>query len=162
MELVHPALRTIPRIRRGRPYVQAQRQCQEELADFLSSQRPDLEEVIVVSRDLQLTLIDRRSLEIRYLLAIHPEWVARSQGIPQFANFHWTDKDGIALSRSNPDYAAAVRRVEVLRQRNDGNPQWPALRAANQSLAKQPDYQKIYERFEQQIKLAEKFLQEGR
>jgi hypothetical protein len=89
-------------------YVQAQRQLQVEVADFLSSQRPDLKEVIVVSRDLQLGLIDRRSLEFRYLLAKHPEHIIRNQGISQFANFHWTDQDAITLRKSNPDYVAAV------------------------------------------------------
>jgi hypothetical protein len=140
-------------------YVQAQRQWQQALADFLSSQRPDLKDVIAASRDLQLALIDRRSLEFHYLLATHPERIVTNQGISQFANFHWNDQDGVALSRSNPDYAAAVKRVELLRQRSDANPQWPALREANRTLANQPDYQKIYARFEQRLKTAEKVLQ---
>ena len=143
-------------------YAQAQRQWQQELADFLSSQRPDLNEVITASRDLQLALIDRRSLEFHYLLATHPERIVIDQGISRFANFHWTDQDGLALSRNNPDYAVAVKRVELLRQRSDSNPLWSALREANRSLANQPEYQKIYARFEQRLKTAEKILQDTR
>jgi hypothetical protein len=141
-------------------YAQAQRQWQQELADFLLSQRPDLNEVITASRDLQLALIDRRSLEFHYLLATHPERIVIDRGISQFANFHWTDQDGLALSRNNPDYAIAVNRVELLRQRTDANPQWPALREANRHLANLPDYQKVYARFEQRLKAAEKLLQD--
>ena len=143
-------------------YAQAQRQWQQELADFLSTQRRDLKEVIAASRDLQLALIDRRSFEFHYLLATHPERIVTNQGISQFANFPWTDQDTIALSRSNPDYAATVKRVELLRQRSDSNPLWSALREANRSLANQPEYQKIYARFEQRLKTAEKILQDTR
>jgi hypothetical protein len=142
-------------------YAQAQRQWQQELAGFLSTQRTDLKEVIAASRDLQLALIDRRSFEFHYLLTTHPERIVTNQGISQFANFPWTDQDTIALSRSNPDYAAAVKRVELLRQRSDNNPQWPTLREANRSLATQPDYQKIYARFEQRLKTAEKLLHDA-
>jgi hypothetical protein len=53
------------------------------------------------------------------------------------------------LSRSNPDL------------RSDSNPQWSALREANRSLATQPDYQKIYARFEQRLKTAEKLLHDA-
>ena len=143
-------------------YAQAQRQWQQELADFLSTQRRDLKEVIAASRDLQLALIDRRSFEFHYLLATHPERIVTNQGISQFANFPWTDQDTIALSRSNPDYAATVKRVELLRQRSDSNPLWSALREANRSLANQPEYQKIYACFEQRLKTAEKILQDTR
>jgi hypothetical protein len=143
-------------------YVQAQRQWQQELADFLSTQRTDLKEVIAANRDLQLALIDRRSFEFHYLVATHPERIVTNQGISQFANFPWTDQDTIALSGSNPDYAATVKRVELLRQRSDSNPLWSALREANRSLANQPEYQKIYARFEQRLKTAEKILQDTR
>jgi len=139
-------------------YAQVQRQWQQELADFLSTQRPDLKKVIAASRDLQLVLIDRRSFEFHYLLATHPERIITNQGISRFANFPWSDQDTISLSRSNPDYAAAVKRVEPIRQRSDNNPQWPTLREANRSLANQPEYQKIYARFEQHLKTAEKLL----
>jgi hypothetical protein len=94
-------------------YVQAQRQWQQELADFLSTQRTDLKKVIAANRDLQLALIDRRSFEFHYLVATHPERIVTNQGISQFANFPWTDQDTIALSGSNPDYAATVKRVET-------------------------------------------------
>jgi hypothetical protein len=139
-------------------YSQAQGQYQQEMADFLSSRHAELKEVIVLSLDMQLALIERRSLEFRYLLATHPERIVRNQGISQFANFAWTDKDAHALRNSNPAYSAAPKRVETLRQRSQEHPQWPALRAANQSLAKDPEYQAIYQRFDQRVKEAEKLL----
>jgi hypothetical protein len=143
-------------------YVQAQRHRQQELADFLSSQRPDLKAVVTASRDLQLALIDRKSLEIPLPACYTVRANRHNQDISQFANFHWTDQDGTALSRSNPDYVTAVKRVELLLQRSDSNPQWPALREANRSLANQPDYQKIYARFEQRLKAAEKLPRDTR
>jgi hypothetical protein len=139
-------------------YTKAQRQWQQDLADFLSNRRPDLKKLIFVSRDLQLAMIERRSLEFSYLLKTHPERIVRDSGISQFSNFDWTDQDGDALRRSNPDYALLEKRVQVLRQRNDGDPQWPALRAAYQSLAKEAEYQQVYGRFQQRVKEAEKLL----
>ena len=143
-------------------YTEAQRQCQQELGDFLSSRRPDLKEIILASRDLQLALIERRSLEFNSLLVNHPERVVRDQGISRFSNFDWTDEDAKVLRRSNPDYEAAVRRVEVLRQRSEAHPLGAALRAAHQALAKDAGYQKIYERFEQKSEAAGKLLGGGR
>jgi hypothetical protein len=143
-------------------YAQAQHQWQEELADFLSSRRPDLKDLIVISRDLQSALIERRSLEFRYLLATHPERILRNQGIAQFSNFQLTDEDLDALSRSSPDYAAALKRIKALRQRSDGHPQWPALRAANQSLVNENGYQTIYRQFERRVQTAGKLLEGSR
>lgn len=143
-------------------YTRAQRQFQQEMADFLATRRPDLKDVILVSRDLQLSLIERRSLEFRYLLAMHAERIVKDQGISKFANYDWTDEDAKVLRRSNPDYDAASRRVGALRERNDGHPQLPALRTANQVLAKDADYQKILRRFEQRVDVAGKLLGRNR
>jgi hypothetical protein len=143
-------------------YTQAQRQWQQELADLLSSRRPDLKEIILVNRDFQFALIERRSLEFRYLLAMHPERNVGDQGISRFANYDWTDKDASALRRSNPAYEAATKHVEALRQRGDEHPQRPALREAYQALAKEADYQEMYGRFELRVKAAEKLLTESR
>jgi hypothetical protein len=143
-------------------YTQAQRQFQQELADFFVSRRPDLKDLVLVSRDLQLSLIERRSLEFRYLIATHPERIVRDQGISKFSNYDWTDEDAKVLGRSNPDYEAARRRVGALRERSDGHPQWPALRAANQVLAKDADYQKIFGRFEQRVEAVDKLLEGSR
>jgi hypothetical protein len=140
-------------------YTQAQRQFQQELADFFVSRRPDLKDLVLVSRDLQLSLIERRSLEFRYLIATHPERIVRDQGISRFSNYDWTDEDAKVLGRSNPDYEAARRHVGALRERSDGHPEWPVFRAANQVLAKDADYQKIFERFEQRVKAAGKLLE---
>lgn len=143
-------------------YVQAQRQFQQELADFLASRRPDLRDLILVSRDLQLSLIERRSLEFRYLLATHPERIVRNQGISKLASFAWTDEDAKGLRHSNPDYEAVATRVEVLQERTDGHRQWPALRAAHQAPARDAEYQKIYGRFRQRVEAAGKLLEGGR
>jgi hypothetical protein len=141
---------------------QAQRQFQQELADFLASRRPVLRDLILVSRDLQLGLIERRSLEFRYLLAMHPERIVRNQGISKLANFAWSDEDAKVLRRSNPDYEAVAKSVELLQERTDGHRQWPALRVAHQALARNADYQKIYGRFQQRVEAAGKLLDGGR
>jgi hypothetical protein len=143
-------------------YTQAQRQFQQELADFLATRRPDLKDLILVSRDFQLAVIERRSLEFCYLLATHPERIVRDHGISGLANYDSTDEDAQALRRSNPDYVATIRRLEVLQEHNEGNPQWSALRAANQALGKDADYQKIYARFERRIEAAGKLLKGSR
>lgn len=139
-------------------YVQAQRQFQEELADLLVTRRPDLKELILVSRDSQVALIDRRSLEFGYLLANHPERIISDQGISRFTNYDWTDDDANTLKRANPEYEAAIKRIQTLQKRSDEDPQWPALRAANRALAKDPDYQKLYERLNQRLEAVENWL----
>jgi hypothetical protein len=139
-------------------YIQAQRQYQQELADFLVSRRPDLKELILVNRDLQLALIERRSLEFRHLLATHPERIVTNQGISKFSNYDWTDEDGKDLRSTTPDYEAAINHVKALQRRSDGDSHWDALRAANRALAKKVDYQKIYDRFGHRTEAAEKLL----
>jgi hypothetical protein len=143
-------------------YTQAQRQWHQELVDLLFNRRPDLKEIILVNRDLQFALIERRSLEFRYLLAMHAERIVGDQGISRFANYDWTDKDASALRRSNPAYETATKHVEALQQRSDEHPQRPALREAYQALAEEADYQEMYGRFELRVKAAEKLLKENR
>ena len=139
-------------------YTGAQREWQRDLADFQSSRRLGLKDLILLSRDLQLALIELRTLEFHYLLKTHPERIVRNEGISRFSNFDWENPDRDALRRSNADYALVEKRVQTLRQRSDGNPQWPALRAAHRSLEKTAAWQQIYGRFRQQVKEAEKIL----
>src|SRR5437667_12749390 len=82
-------------------YTQAQRQWQQELADFFANRRPDLKDLIQQNRDLQLALIDRRSVEFHYLVSTHPERIVKDQGISRFANFSWTEEDLAALQRTS-------------------------------------------------------------
>jgi hypothetical protein len=137
-------------------HTEAQRQLQRQLADFLITRRPDLKESVLLNRDLQLALIDRRSLEFRYLLAQHPEQIVKSQGISKFVNFTWTEANTDALLRTSPQYEPLRKRVEQLR--NDAAPQGSALREAQQALANDAELQQIYNRFEQQEQAAQKLL----
>lgn len=140
-------------------YARTQRQFQQELADFFGSRRPDLKDLIQTNRDLQLALIDRRSLEFRYLLSTHPERIVKDQGISRFANFGWTEEDSIALQRANQEYEAVVKRVEELRKRSQSDSQWLALRAAQKALANDAELKKIYQRFEGHEQAVQKLLE---
>lgn len=139
-------------------YTEAQRQLQSELADFLITRRPDLRESALLNRDLQLALIDRRSLEFRYLLSHHPEAIVKNQGISKFVNFSWTEENQNALLRMNPEYQAVRKRVEELRKRNDAASQSSALREAQQALANDAELKEIYNRFDQREQAAQKLL----
>jgi hypothetical protein len=143
-------------------HAQAQCQLQQELAKFFISRRPDLKERFELNRDLQLALIDRRSMEFRYLLATHPEKIVRDQGISRLANYEWTDEDQNALRRSSPEYEAARKRVEELRKRSEETSQGHTLRDAQQALAKDPELLSIYQRFEEREQAAQKMLEAGR
>lgn len=143
-------------------YTGAQRHWQQELAQFLTRHQPDLQDLIALNRDLQLAMIERRSLEFQYLLKVHPERIVTDQGIARFANFDWSDQDAEELRRVNPAFAQIEERIKDLRQRNDSHPNWPALREAYQSLAKDPEYQVIYKRFQEQVAQAEKILAEAK
>jgi hypothetical protein len=143
-------------------YTEAQRQFQRELADFLISRRPDLKDLIVLSRDLQLALIERRSLEFRSLLATHPERIVRSQGISKLANFDWTDEDAALLRRSKAEYDKATERVRALRDQSDGHAQWPTLRDAIKTFATEAEYQMVFQRFDERVEAAGKLLERRR
>jgi len=139
-------------------YTQAERQYQEESADFLAARQTDLKELIFLNRNLQLALIERRSLEFQYLLVEHPERIVTNRRISRFANYDWTDEDAQALRRTNPAYVAAIDHLKDLKERSDRDSRWPALRAASQALAKEPDYQDIDHRFKQRTETAGRLL----
>ena len=141
-------------------YTDAQRHWQEELAEFLTRHQLDLKDLIALQRDLQLALIEKRSLAFQYLLKVHPERIVTDQGMSQFANFVWDEHDAEALKEVNPEFAHVEERIKDLRQRSDGHPQWPALREAHQFLAKDPEYQVIYNRLQEKVTQAEKILAE--
>jgi len=142
-------------------YTQAQRQFQQELADFFTSRCPELKDLIHENRDLQLALIDRRSLEFRYLLSTHPERIVKNEGISRFTNYGWNEEDQNTLRRSSQEYEAALKRVAELRKRSDEDLRWPIFRAAQKALEHDPEFQRIYERQDERTKAAEKLL-EGR
>jgi hypothetical protein len=139
-------------------YSDAQRAWQQSLAEFLSRRRPDLKAIIALSRDLQLAMIDRRSIEFRYLLDAHPNRIIKNKGISTFANFDWDSQDETALRRLKTEFVRAGQLVQDLQQRNNNHPQWPLLREAHQSLAKETEYGDLYQRFQQEVKNAEEVL----
>lgn len=139
-------------------YIQAQQQLQHDLGDFLSSRRPDLKEIVLLNRDLQLTLVELRALKFAYLCREHPERIIKDQGVSRFSNFEWTDEDDSHLRSANPRYKEVAERAKALRQKNDSHPQWPALRGATQQLAKDADYLSIYERFEKRLEAVQRLL----
>jgi len=140
-------------------YTQAQRQFHQELADFFTNQRPDLKDIIQLNRDLQLALIDRRSLEFRYLLSAHPERIVKDHGISRFANFNWTEADQNVLRHSSAEYEAALKLVEELRKRIGEASEGPFPPAAQQALAEDAEFQKIYERFEAREQAVQRLLE---
>ena len=149
------------RLKAWNVYTEAQRYWQQELAEFLTRHQPDLKDLIALNRDLQLAMIEKRSLEFQYLLKAHPERIVTDHDMSRFANFDWDDHDAEALREVNPEFAHVEERIKDLREHNDGHPQWPALRAAHQSLAKDPGYQVVHRRFQEQITQAEKILAEA-
>ena len=143
-------------------YAHAQRTLQQELADFFINRRPDLKENFEVNRDLQLALIERRSLEFRYLLSAHPEQIVSDQGVSRFANYRWTEENQNALRHTSPEYEAARKRVEELSKRNEEASRKQSLHEAQQGLAKDAELQKIYQRFEEREQAVQKMLKAGR
>lgn len=150
------------RLKAWHVYTDAQRHWQQELAEFLTRHQPELKDLIALNRDVQLAMIEKRSLEFQYLLKVDPERIVTDQGMSRFTNFDWDNQDAQELRQVNPAFAQVEERIKDLRQRSDSHPQWPVLREAHQSLAKDPEYEVIYDRFQEKVTQAEQILAEAK
>ncbi len=129
------------------------------LQDLIVSSRPDYEELVSLSADLQLAMIERSQARFVYLLTQQSDQISSTGDLSQLVKvgLRWTPADEQALLAVDLKYEALSARVDSLRTLNDGHPDWPDLRAYFASeLSTRADYTEVLERFQKrQVELEE-------
>lgn len=120
--------------------VNAQVEYQKQVADLSLKEAPDLEEIIIINRDLQTTMYEMKREQYIYLIAHHPERLQQNKGL----NFDWLDEDEKTLLESSKHYKILKEKKEALKAKNQGHPMWPALRKSFLEIRKTKEYIKIH------------------
>ncbi|TQV77781.1 hypothetical protein [Denitrobaculum tricleocarpae] len=102
---------------------------QRALRDLIVDRRPEFAELADINRDLQLLLAQMRFARVDYLLTTAPERVDGKNGLSRFRNFDWTQEDLDRMTANSTEYREQSVRLERLKGRNQGHPDWPAMRS---------------------------------
>ncbi len=122
----------------------AQKTWQVGLAKLLVTKAPQFKELIELQRDLQLTMINMRSMKYYYVLETDPGRITREKGWSAWANFKWSGEDETKLEARDPGYAKLGIRKKTLREKNQGHPSWPGLRKVFGKIKADEEYQTLY------------------
>ena len=142
-------------------YAAAQQKWQNGVCNLTARMNPAFREIAWAQRDLQLATIEERTARFRYLLAHDPHRIVLTNGIPQFANFEWTDSDAQALAESDPSYVALHSRVEAYEKRNNAQAGWQEFRAwCRETLSKSKEHKTLLSDFMAKQKEVEALLQQ--
>lgn len=141
-------------------YTVVQEQWQRNLAELVIRSNSEFAGVAAAQRDLQLAYIELRTARFEYLLQHDPSRIVLTNGLSQFTNFNWSDKDTKVLVEADPSYAALERKVSVLRKINDEQPDWPRFREYfRNTLSKSKEYEVLLKEFISRTKQVEVLLQ---
>lgn len=126
--------------------INSQIEFQNKLANLLLRELPEAEEIILIQRVLQITLIEMRSEEYYFLREHMPSRIIRNQGISRWSNFEFTDEDREKILKLNENYRKLKSKKELFEKKNQGHPMWPLTRDKFPKIRETPEYQKIYKR----------------
>jgi hypothetical protein len=144
-------------------YSQAQGQWHSNLAQLVTSKKPEFTPNAMSQRNLQLSMLSLRNARFRYLLRSDPERLEFNKGVNDLSNFDWTDKDSRTLSVLNPDYEKLEISTQKQRAANDKLPNWDEFRAFFKTdLSKAPEYKKLLDELTAAQEKADKILEAGR
>ncbi len=101
---------------------------QTSLRDLIAEAAPQFEPLATVMRDLQITFAEARKAKLRYLLAHDPARIVTDRGLVKFTNFDWDDTDKARFADQDGEYRALEEKLAELAARNNGHPDWQALR----------------------------------
>lgn len=118
--------------------VNAQIVFQKTAADLFLKEAPELNEIIILNRDLQITLYEMKREKYGYLITHYPGRIDPGKGL----NFEWTDEDEHNLTQINKNYASLKKIKEELYTKNQGHPLWPALRKVFARVKNTDEYKK--------------------
>jgi hypothetical protein len=142
-------------------YIEAKISFQSELAQLFLDSNPEYKELILVSRDLQVTLARMRRLEYYYLLEHDSGRIVRDRGTARWSNFQWSEEDRTNRMKESPVYATLIAEKIVLEEKNRDNPDWPAARQAFAELMTTAQYRAIVKRLTDTVAGIEEELKSG-
>ena len=117
---------------------------QSGLRDLIVAERPDLTELANLNRDLQVAMAQSRRDRMVCLLESDPKRIVTDKGLSRFSNFDWSDADTTRLVTGNAAQEQLLARIEVLKARNNGHPQWGELRSfIHKQLVKTPEFEAV-------------------
>ncbi len=121
---------------------------QTNLRNFIVDAKPDFIELADLNMNLQTALAEARAIHSEFLLSYDRARIDSVSGISTLRNFDWADADEMALLSAEPDHEELKQRIENLKIRNNGHPDWPRLReTVNTQFAEQTQYQSLMEGF---------------
>jgi hypothetical protein len=132
---------------------------QHGLRDLIVKGRPDLATLATLEMEHQLSRIDRRQAQFRYLLRTDVRRVHTGEGLASLRNFEWTDADARALRQQNSDYVGIERKVGELERQGQARRDWPALRDHVTSLSASPQFQDLLKRLQERERGIERLLE---
>lgn len=119
--------------------IDAQIEYQNKISEMLLKEAPDLEELIVINRDLQTTMYEMKREKYLYLINHYPGRIDPDKEL----NFEWTDEDENNLTQSSKNYASLKKKKFELKTKNQGHPMWPALRKIFKKVRETEKYKEI-------------------
>lgn len=131
---------------------------QIDLCKLFVSRWPELKELMEISRDLQLTQIERSTIKYYYLKKNAPQKIIRDKGILRLANFDMTGDYDAPIRKVNPNFVKLEQRILKLKAASKGHPLWPEIRKKHKELSKDKEYQQLMRKFKESIKDVEKLL----
>jgi hypothetical protein len=128
-------------------YVTAQKKFQNAIHHHLKLMFPELRELLEESQELQLALVDEKSMRFYHLLSETPERIVRDEGFSAFVNFAWDEEDDTRLLAEDKEYAALRRRIEKLRGEVLGDPQFALVEEKLSQFKETATYDEVRARF---------------
>lgn len=119
--------------------INAQIEYQNRFAEILLKDAPDLKEIIVIGRDLQITMYEMKREKYLYLITRHPSRIDLDNDL----NFEWADEDESSLIQASKYYASLKKKKEELKTKNQGHPMWPALREICNKVRESEKYRNV-------------------
>ena len=141
-------------------YAAAQESWQQGLLELVKQTSPKFQAIATVQRDLQLAYIEQNTARFRYLLEHDSHRIILTNGVSQFANFEWSDKDTKALIESDPKYVQLQKQILELEKKNNQEPDWPEFRAwVRDTLSKSGEYKALLSDHQAKRKAAEDIIE---
>jgi hypothetical protein len=136
----------------------AQVQWQKDLSLLIADKRPDLKSTAEAFRDQQLAMLNRRAMQLRFLLDHHPERLVRNRGWVAYVNYNWTDDDERAMLRD--ELYVEVIKTEAAANLAVSKAQTAEARAfLQEQLVNDPSYKALQEKLGAEFAKASAFLE---
>ena len=129
----------------------AKTEFQRGLRDVIVQKHPEFEQLAAANMALQLRLAESRPPMFGYLLAHDPGRIDTANGLGQFRNFDWTEQDTAAISAESASYRDLRAQIAILKEQNNGHPDWTEMRAYFRAdLRQSAEFKALLARFQEQ------------